>query len=122
MKATLLAFVFLALASRAGLGDVPNYELFLIKPDQITNTTVTTHGDWDILKVTVSKPTAKALLAFSERNLGKMALIALLPPNKFLDSASIELSPTIISVPIRDGIVHLRQPSRKARTRGLLAD
>jgi len=122
MRAILLAFAFLALASRAALGEVPHYELFLIPPDQIIKTTVTTHGDWDILEVTVSKPTAALLLAFSERNLGKPACIALLPPNKFLHDNAIVLSPAFVKAPIRDGIVHLTLPSRKDRTRGLLAD
>jgi len=118
----LLAFAFLVIASRAALGEVPTYELFLIAPDQIIKTTVTTHGDLDTLEVTVSKPTAVALLAFSERNLGKPACIALLPPNKFLYDNAINLSAFFLKAPIRDGIVHLTQPSRAGRTRGLLAN
>ena len=122
MRAMFFALALLVLASLTALGEVPRYELFLIKPDQIITTTVTTHGDWDSLEVTVSKTTAKALLAFSERNLGKRACIALLPPNKFLYDNAINLSPAVVKAPIRDGIVHLTQPSRSPLTRGLLAD
>ena len=122
MRATLLAFAFLVIVSRAASGEVPHYELFLIKPDEIMKTTVTTHGDLDILEITVSKPTATALLAFSQRNLGKVACIALLPPNKFLYDNAIMLTPAFVQAPIRNGVVHLTLPSRKGRTRGLLAD
>jgi hypothetical protein len=122
MRAMLLAFAFLVIASRAALGEVPTYELFLIAPDQIIKTTVTTHGDWDTLEVTVSKPTAAALLAFSERNLGKPACIALLRPNKFLHDDAIVLTPAFVKAPIRNGIVHLTLPNHAALTRGLLAN
>jgi len=118
----LLALAFLALAARAASGEVPHYELFLIEPDQIVKTTVTTHGDLDTLEITVGKPAAKALLAFSRHNLGKYACIALLPPNKFLLDNSIVLHATFVKALISNGVVHLTQPSRTARTRGLLAD
>ena len=121
MRAMLLAFAFLVIATAAADAVTP-LEVFLIAPDQIIKTTVTTHGDWDILEVTVSKPTAALLLAFSKRNLGKQACIALLPPNKFLYDNAINLSPFIMKAPIRNGIVHLTLPSGKALTRGLLAD
>jgi hypothetical protein len=121
MRAVFFALALLVFAPCAA-NAVPNYELFLIAPDQIVNTTVSTKGDWDTLEITVSKPTAKALLAFSERNLGKPFCIALLPPNKFLHDDAIQLSPAFLKAPIRDGIVHLTLPSGAALTRGLLAD
>jgi hypothetical protein len=121
MRAMLLAFAFLVIATSAANAGTP-LELFWIAPDQIIKTTVSTHGDWDTLEVTVSKPTAAALLAFSERNLGKPACIALLTPNKFSHDDAVQLSTTLVKAPIRDGIVHLTLPSRAALTRELLAD
>ena len=122
MRAVLLAFVVFAIAIQTALAEAPRYELFLIKPDQIVKTTVITHGDWDTLEITVTEPAAKALLAFSQRNLGKYACVALLPPNKYLVGNSIVLSPAPMKALITNGVVHLTQPSRKARMRGLLAD
>ena len=122
MRVVFLALALLVIGFRADAGEVPHYELFLIKPDQIVTTTVTPHGDTETLEVTVNPPTAKAFLAFSQRNLGKVACIALLPPNKFLYDNAINLSPALVKAVVSNGVIQIRQFSRKAQTRSLLAD
>jgi hypothetical protein len=92
-------------------GAPPRYELFLIDPRETVKTTITHDGNLERVEVTLSKSQASELLAFSQRNLGKRAIIGLLHLNKGGKGGIIQ--PTFINVtaPMRDRVLHFDIPN-----------
>jgi hypothetical protein len=121
MKRMLLGLALLLTATITAFCGQPTYCSFAISPGDVTKVASVHYSDGNRLQLTLSPQIARAFAKFSERNIGNLAVISLIQPDKVTQKTTIDTAVLFIKEPITSGILTLALPvSELASNRALV--